>query len=278
MRKPLAALTSRRSRVVAMALATVWACAAHAGPFPPAAGQPGSTAISQNSTSFIGWATGYLDYQPGGNVDAEWRTPAKALGPAVGDAFDIVTLGDGGRITLTFDAPIVDGPGADFAVFENAFDDSFLELAWVEVSSDNVNYFRFPGISLTANPVPGFGTIDPTNIDGFAGKYRQGFGTPFDLNLLRNVPGLDVNAVRYVRIVDITGDGSVRDAIGQPVYDPYPTVGSGGFDLDAVGVIHQAQVPPAEQVPMPVPAGLLLAAALAGIALHRLGAARGRAA
>jgi hypothetical protein len=275
-RKPFVALTD--GRVGAAALAIVWACAAHAGPFPPAAGQPGSTAIPQGSASFIGWATGYFDYSPGGNVDAEWRTPAKALGPAVGDAFDVVTLGDGGRITLTFDPPIGDGPGADFAVFENAFDGAFLELAWVEVSSDNVHYFRFPGISLTANPVPGFGSIDPTNIDGFAGKYRQGFGTPFDLALLRNVPGLDVSAVRYVRITDITGDGSVRDAIGQPVYDPYPTVGSGGFDLDAVGVIHQTQAPPAEQVPMPASAAVLLAAALTAIALRRLAAARGRAA
>ncbi len=257
-----------------------WACAAHAGPFAPGAGQPGSTAIPQNSASFIGWATGYFDYLPGGNVEADWRTPAKALGPAVGDAFDIVTLGDGGRITLTFDRPIFDGPGADFAVFENAFDNSFLELAWVEVSSDNIRYFRFPGISFTANPVPGFGTIDPTNIDGFAGKYRQGFGTPFDLNLLRSVPGLDVNAVRYVRIVDITGDGSVFDNyppdFGGPhrVYDPFPTTGSGGFDLDAVGVIHQAQAPPSEQVPTPASAGVILAMALAAIALRRLGAAR----
>ncbi len=214
-----------------------------AGPFPPAAGQPGSTAIFKDAPGFLGWATGYRDYVPGPNVDPQWQTPQKALGKAIGNSFDIVSLGDRGRITLTFDGFLFDGPGPDFAVFENSFSDTFLELAWVEVSSDGANFFRFPGISLTASPVGGFGTIDPTNIDGFAGKYRQGFGTPFDLALFSGVPGLDRAHVRYVRIVDIIGDGSETDAIGNRIYDPFPTLGSGGFDLDAIGVLHLAPIP-----------------------------------
>ena len=41
-----------------------------------------------------------------------------------------------------------------------------------------------------------------------------------------------------IRLIDIVGDGSATDASGDPIYDPFPTVGSAGFDLDAVAVIH----------------------------------------
>ena len=36
-------------------------------------------------------------------------------------------VGDGGSAILTFDTPIANGPGFDFAVFENGFSDTFLE-------------------------------------------------------------------------------------------------------------------------------------------------------
>jgi len=57
--------------------------------------------------------------------------------------------------------------GFDFAVFENSFNDSFLELAFVEVSSDGINFVRFPATSNTQTDVQitGFGTIDPTYIN-----------------------------------------------------------------------------------------------------------------
>jgi len=241
---------------------TFIAAAAHAGPYAPAAGQAGSTAISMTSPSFTAWATGYQDYLPGPNVTADFRTPNLALGPATGQFGDIVSLGDRGRITLTFNGAIFNGPGADFAVFENSFDDTFLELAWVEVSSNGTQFFRFPGVSFTAGPIGAFGTLDPTNLDGFASKYRGGYGTPFDLDLFKDLPGIDVNNVRYVRLVDIVGDGSEPDSLAlalgipHPIYDPYPTVLSGGFDLDAVGAIHFAATP---AVPEPSQAILLVA-------------------
>lgn len=220
-----------------------------AGPYAPAAGQPGSTAISKDSAAFMGWATGYLNYLPGSGVDATWQTPQKALGPAEGNSFDIVGLGHGGQLTLSFANPITNGAGFDFAVFENGFSDTFLELAWIEVSSDGLNFSRFPGISFTPAAVGSFGSVDPTNIDGFGGKYRQGFGTPFDLATLAGTPGLDINSVSYVRIMDIIGDGSQLDnyptAFGgpHPIYDPHPTSGSGGFDLDAIGALNVVTVP-----------------------------------
>lgn len=205
--------------------------------------------IGKDSPLITNWATGYRDYLPGANVDAQWKTPDKALGKAVGDSFDVVVLGDAGRITLTFGGAIVNGAGADFAVFENSFSNSFLELARVDVSSDGTNFFRFPAYSFTPGPVNGFGSVNPDNIFGFAGKYPQGFGTLFDLNTLAGNAGLDVNNVRYVRIVDVVGDGNSFDDCyalcgGQhPIYDPYPQVGSAGFDLDAVGVLHFAAAP-----------------------------------
>jgi hypothetical protein len=224
---------------------SIFTCrAAVAGPYAPAAGQPGSTAISKSDSAIVGWATGYENYAFGPNVDATWRTPAKALGQAVGDSFDVVCLGDGGQITLTFAQPIFDGPGSDFAVFENGFSDTFLELAYVEVSSNGTDFFRFANDSLTPGPVGGFGSIDPTNLSGLAGKYRQGFGTPFDLTGLANVsPLLDVNHVGYVRIRDVVGDGTYTDTSGSLIYDLYPTTGSGGFDLDAVAVLHAVPEP-----------------------------------
>lgn len=234
-----------------------------AGPFAPAAGKAGSTAVSASDPSIVAWATGYQDYVVGGNVDANWQTPLQALGPAGNSdgtnktfTYDIVCLGNNGKITLTFDKPITDGPGADFLVFENGFGDTFLELGYVEVSSDGVNFTRFPNFSYTASPVGGFGAVDPTNIDGYASKYRGGFGTPFDLNIMAGTPGLDITAVTHVRLVDIVGDGSAYDSfpveLGGPrvVYDPHPTVGSAGLDLDAVGVIHQLEATEEPEVPL----------------------------
>ncbi len=235
----------------------------------PTAESPGSTAIHMSSNSILAWADGYLDVQYGTDVDTAWMTPEKALGPAEGTSFEIVSLGRGGQITLTFPNGIGDRPGADFAVFENAIDDDFLELAHVEVSSDGTNFVRFPNYSYTAANVLSFGSVNTRLIYGLAGKYRQGYGTPFDLNELRiaynaqlagntdfssifatsltnNFPLLDLNHITRVRFVDIVGDGSAREAAGFVIYDPYPTTGSAGFDLDAVGVLNESFIPYAE--------------------------------
>ena len=136
------------------------------------------------------------------------------------------------------DAALADDRQADFAVFENAISATFLELAFVEVSSDGVNFFRFPNASLTASAVGAFGSVDPTNISGLAGKYQTGFGTPFDLAALADSPLLDKQRVGFVRIVDIIGSGTTKDSDNRPIYDPTPTIGSGGFDLEAIGAIH----------------------------------------
>lgn len=226
--------------------ALVMFCAAwaQAGPYAPAAGQEGSTAIHMDDPAFVGWATGYENYLVGDACSESWQTPEKALGKAVGSSLDVVSLGRGGQITLTFAKAITNGDGDDFAVFENGFSDTFLELAWVEVSSDGEHFFRFDNDSQTPGPVGEFGSVDPTNITGLGGKYRQGYGTPFDLEDLAGVsPLLDVTHVGYVKLVDIVGDGTGLDTGGDVIYDLYPTSGSAGFDLDAIGVIHAVPEP-----------------------------------
>jgi hypothetical protein len=236
-------------------------------PFAPAAGEPGSTAVAAMDPRFAVWAVNVVRIDHGSDVDETFRDPAMALGPPRGTSMGVLSLGRGGSVVLAFENGIPDGEGDDFAVFENAFSDDFLELAWVEVSSDGVHFVRFPHYSATAAPVGAFGGVDPQQVHGFAGKYRQGYGTPFDLqdlaaahalviageapfsnayqqHLRDSFPRLDLDAVQFLRLVDVVGDGrsvsALADASGEgfPVYDPFPTVGSAGFDLDAVGIFH----------------------------------------
>lgn len=257
-------------------LALIASSAVHAaGPYAPAAGKSGSTAISYLDSSITHWATGWLDYKVGSDVAANWQTPTQALGRAwENDVYGIVSLGNGGSITMTFNGRIVNGAGADFAVFENSFGDTFLELARVEVSSNGTDFFRFPAVSFTSKAVGAFGAVDPTNIDGFAGKYRGGYGTGFDLATLAGNAKLDINNVQYVRVVDVLGNGTEYDDWTGPggphkIYDPYRTVGSGGFDLDAIGVMHFA-------VAAPVPEPESYAMLLSGLGLLSLLARRRR--
>jgi hypothetical protein len=250
-----------------------------AGPYDGAAESPGSLAVPLDSTEIVAWATGHSELVRGpawiedlsfGN--ATHGTPDLAYGPAGTDVFHTVSLGDGGRMTLTFAQPITNGPGWDFTVFENSFSDSFLELAFVEVSSDGANFFRFNSVSLTqtSTQMPGFGaTLDPTDLFNLAGKYRGGFGTRFDLAELASAgPLLDISSVTHVRVTDVVGSlnpllGSL-DSLGNLINDPFATpFATGGFDLDAIGVRHVA-------IPEPSHAALLLGAlALAALALRR---------
>ncbi len=224
-------------KMAAPAASLLAATAAIAGPYPGAAWTPGSTAVGFDEPSILAWSTSVVAYTRGEGVDGAWiYLPEDDLvsGPAGTDETLVASLGRNGSITVGFDRPIADGSGADFAVFENGFSDGFLELGFVEVSQDGTTFLRFPSASLTPAPVGPFQTdaIDPTNLDGLAGKYRLGFGTPFDIGAL----GLDF--VTHVRVVDVTGDGNTTDSAGRPIYDPYPTAESAGFDIDGVAVLN----------------------------------------
>jgi len=233
----------------------IFACCCVHAQYAPQVGLAGSTGIIGSSSQFVGWAThctvqrGYLDIANPSLGYASLGDSSLALGPA---DVNVVSLGDSGVAVLTFLHPIVDEPGPDFAVFENGFlntandSEAFLELAFVEVSSDGVNYFRFPAASLTQTNVQ-IGNdqyINACGLNNLAGKYIAMYGTPFDLQELSGTPGLDINNVTHVRIVDVVGSigaHASHDNTGRIINDPYPTpFPSCGFDLDAVGVIHQS--------------------------------------
>ncbi len=219
--------------------------------YAPAAGKPGSTAIARASSVFVDWATGITvvrgpqDITKPAGLFATVGAPSDGLkGGASGNS--VVSLGDGGTAILTFDTPIVNGTGYDFAVFENGFSDTFLELAFVEVSSDGINFFRFPSHSQTqtTTQIGGFGAVDCTYINNLAGKYRAGFGTPFDLSEVADNILLDKNNITHVKIIDVVGTidpvYATYDSFGNMINELYSTpFTSGGFDLSGVGVINK---------------------------------------
>ena len=220
------------------------------GPFCGAAGTTGCTAIAYNDNRIKAWATGCTLVLGSQNLSdpsapvVTYGTADEAVGAASTSTMDVVSLGDGGSATLTFEKPIVNGDGYDFAVFENSFNDYFLELAFVEVSSDGERFVRFPATSLTQTARQITNSVDPTYINNLAGKYRVGYGTPFDLNELRDSAGLDINNITHVRVIDVVGsidpELGTYDAFGHIINDPFPTITySAGFDLDGIAVLNQ---------------------------------------
>ena len=256
------------------------------------------TANNYVNPVFKGWATTEVDYSPHDLQEIldyhsnspfglpPFYLPEKTLGPVTGNNMDIVSLDDmnadeiaawqadpvnspgPGTLTLGFDDAVTNGPGHDFATFENGFGapdgtSIFAELGYVEVSTNGTDFARFPSISLTSATVGGYGSVDPSDVYNLVGKhvnaYGDSWGTPFDLDdLLDHQLVLDdlvdLSEINYVRIVDIPGDGTWTDSQGNPIYDAWHTYGSGGVDFEALGVINQ--------VPEPASLALLLGAGL----------------
>ena len=154
--------------------------------------------------------------------------PGVVLGPPVGagdraGSTDVVSLGRAGGIVLVFDDLLaVDGAGPDLVVFENAFD-GWVETGRVAASPDGVEWTWWPcdaagpdytgcaGVTpVWANPDNGIDPTDPTEAGGDA----------FDL------ADIGLATARFVH---------VRDS-GENAYTP----DAGGFDLDAVAIVHGA--------------------------------------
>lgn len=214
-------------------------------------GTEGCQAIRFDNEAILGWATscvvtrGYQNIEQAGAL-ADYGTDNDGVGASSESTGEgVVSLGDAGYAVLTFGMPISNGEGYDFAVFENALNHTFLELAFVEVSSDGEHFYRFPSVSntQTEQQITNGGAVDATKLHNLAGKYTVGWGTPFDLEELDGYSNLDINNVTHVRIVDVVGSINplygTTDKNGHLINEPYPTpFGSSGFDLSGVAVMN----------------------------------------
>jgi len=290
-----------RSAVAAACLAVITAPALHAaGVYSNATGvTPGAidNPIQRTSGSIVMWENSVVSYLPAPGVSAS-ANPNTGIA-SLGDLYNpVTTTGSAtvgligstapGSITLSFAQAIYDGPGADFAVFEQGFINGsntsqlFAEFAYVEVSSDGVNFARFDSISTNTAPASGAGAFayyDVTNVYNLAGKHASNWGTPFDLSQLAThnlvIDGfLDLAAILYVRLVDVVGSGSIldgegneipgiaKDSLGNPIRDNWVTTGTGGFDYVGLptGAIGALNV-------VPEPTSVVIGACFAGMLL-----------
>lgn len=204
-------------------------------------------ALAAWASGVAGYQAGPMDYKDPGAGTADYGFPTDVLG----DAGSIFSLGDGGWITLTFPAPIIDGPGDDLVVFENGFEYNggvFMELGFVEVSSDGETFARMPALC-RHDVQPGPWDVSPAgDFYNLAGNFVGGTG--FDLADLAACGdsdvlsgAVDLQNITHVRIVDVIGDiadgGATRDFLGRAVADPYPTASAScGMDLTGVAVIN----------------------------------------
>lgn len=147
------------------------------------------------------------------------------------DSREICSIGLGGAIVLGLkNHVVVDGPGVDIIVFENAFigplKKVFAEPAQVSVSKEGTTWVSFPFDSLTLEGCAG---RTPT-IGGDPFAWPNCGGDGFDLATV------GVDSVRYVRIQDVTSN--LKSNSQHPYYDPSLT----GFDLDVITVPHATLV------------------------------------
>ena len=162
---------------------------------------------------------------------------------------DVVSLGGGGEIIVGFGAnAIVDGPGADFIVFENPFNygqDRYVEPGEVAVSEDGQTWTAYPCTDTNQNePDGGFGATrcggmsivyanpDTNSISPF--DPATAGGDAFDLH------DLGVTRAKFVRIRNIVATEWCPEAGAVPDGATIPT--KNGFDLDAISIVN-AELP-----------------------------------
>ena len=136
----------------------------------------------------------------------------------------VCSLGMGGEVVLGWkNAVLVNRPGADFTVFENAFINftgrAFAEPAKIAVSRDGVRFVEFPFDSLTLKGCAG---VTPVNGNQSPFNPQLSGGDSFDL------ASIGMDSVRFIKITDISA--MVLSNPRHPFYDPTIT----GFDLDAI--------------------------------------------
>ena len=199
-----------RDRLFACAVAGALACGASASP----------------------WATEVISYSPGATAAPDFDNPQTALGVPTrftgenvfGGQFasvvspfsppfgtdEIVSIGEGGHLTVRFDSPIRNDPsnpfGVDLIVFSNA---GFVGTgtvgdppamfgvgsAQIEVSRDGVDFFSLGDIDTSLFPTMGYRDGGP--FDSRRGTVRTEFQTPVDPSLtLDDFAGLNLGQIR----------------------------------------------------------------------------------
>lgn len=206
-----------------------------------------ATAQSRYATSVVSFQQG-----TGGGIFVTDNILGGPQGGGLGNgSLHVLSLGEGGRVTLGFAVTLTDGPGADFTVFENGFvigggGSVFAEVGRVEVSTDGIVFARFPSHftppgALTnwgsfaglAGGMPCMANVVTNGIDPF--DPVESGGDSFDLAELALDPAVlsgqvDLGEIHFVRLADvISGE---LDSDGDPILD------AGGADFDAVAVIH----------------------------------------
>lgn len=256
-------------------------------------GLPGTSLVAKAWISDAVWVppadgSGGFARRDGGSTTFSNALAGRPTGFTLNDTTrHVASLGNGGSVILSFPVVLHNGPGPDFVVFENGFEDAtdftgttregntnsfaFLELAYVDVGSSTGAWARFPSTYLATEPlyVPygagggeegRFFSQDARRIDGLAGKHVLAFGTPFDVAVLTNDPAVvsgsvDLSAIRFIRITDVVGNGSVTDSAGRPIYDPFydpvagfpdqaPVANTDGFDLRGVAILQTLDAQP----------------------------------
>jgi len=207
-----------------------------------------------------------ISFIPGvGSGYGQDELPDVVLGPPLGGgasagSMDVLSLGDGGEIILEFkDNIVANGPGPDLIIFENAFfaggntENTFAEVAFVEVSLNGVDYYRFPN---DYNP-DGEPVNNPANWLGFAGvlpalSHPDNGIDPTDPLVsggdLFDLDDVGLDKIRFIKIIDTNeGDEAARDSDGDLIYDPgMPGGDSAGFDLDAVAAVYSTDISPTQ--------------------------------
>lgn len=213
---------------------------------------------ARDDAALVFWASevidmnrGWVDYQNESLGYASFGGDTDMLGP---DGTP-VSLGDAGSVTLGFDQTIVNGEGDDFVVFENGFGSAgsvFMEIAFVEVSSNGTDFSRLPAFCRHEGQIGGFDMADPADFYNLAGNFQGGTGIDLqdlvdcgDANVASGAVAL--NNIQFVRLVDVVGDvdgpGTTFDYLGRPVSDPYPTpYASSGMDITGVAGINAGPV------------------------------------
>jgi len=185
------------------------------------------------------WLDGLRSFTPGESAGfGAASLPFIILGPPRGggplyQSLDVASLGNGGTITVVFrDNVVVDEPGADLVIYENAFHVGsetgpiFAELGIVELSADGKTWVTYP--------------YDAESGEGLAGRTPVA-AAELDINPLSEAGGGDrfdiaEAGLSYVRFVRITDGGDDLPDPGNMV----PPADKGGFDLDAMGAIHSS--------------------------------------